>query len=165
LTEIDHAKKAFDKLKLETNITTIDRVGMRQWAAFPIDTPFKDLAKRARLKLQPQSDRLNQCLHGVVDDVAYISNVTTSEGWKYRVWVGPMERKQWFEIVPNERELFSSQDEFADYQRSFPERFLYFDVDCYKEGFAPTDFDSWTRSARRLSHDVISELHKYICED
>lgn len=164
VAETERAGKLFERLGGEIEASTIERVGFRQWVAFPRTESFRELVARAKRKFQPQCSTLEDCLGGSVDDVAYVVDVATSDGWKYDLRAGPMEKKQWFEIVPHERNLFGSQSSFDAYREAFPGQFFFVDIDCHHENISRSDAIGWLTIAKRLSHDVFTRIHKYFSE-
>ncbi len=163
--ELERANKLFDRIRHDLAVSELERVGIRQWAAFERGEPFNEMVRRANRKFQPQDPRFTELLQGQVIDVGYVADVRTEQGWKYSLRVGPMEKAQWFKTVPHEEEMFSGQEEFAEYQGGFPDRFLYIDFDCFQEDVAVSDLPALVSAICGVSRDTMSDLHRYYEED
>ncbi|OHB82993.1 MAG: hypothetical protein A2V98_20300 [Planctomycetes bacterium RBG_16_64_12] len=163
--ELDRARKLFDRFSGDLVISKLERVGIRQWAAFERDEPFNEVVRRANRKFQPQDQRFVELLRGNVVDVGYVADVRTEQGWNYRLHVGPMEKPQWFEIVPHEEGMFSSSEKLGEYRKAFPDRFLFVDIDCFKEDVAVSDLPALVSEIRSTSSKIMTDLHKYYQED
>ncbi len=163
-TELDQAAKLFERLSNNLEIHTPKRIGIRQWAAFKSEDPFSELVRRATKKFHPTSDSLNQLLRGTIRDIGYVADITTDQGWKYGLRAGPMERDQWFQLVPHEQGLFESPQELTTYREEFCERLFYIDLDCFKEDVPPSDLTSFISVIRSTSRDIISDFYKYYSE-
>jgi hypothetical protein len=159
--ELDRAGRLFGQFSRVTEITQLDRVGIRQWAAFDREEPFNEIVRQANKRFQPQDERFVKLLRGNVVDVGYVADVQTETGWNYRLHVGPMEKSQWFEVVPHEEQMFSSKDEFTKYRGTFPDRFLFVDIDCFKEHVALSDLSTLVSDIRVTSSDIMSDLHRH----
>jgi hypothetical protein len=159
--EIDRAVKLFDRLQSELKFTTVRRLGIRQWAALAEEQKFDKLVQNLSKKLHPQQEHLNNALHGVVEDFLYAAHVLTDTGWKYRLKVGPMERKQWFEIIPYEPALFPD-GKFEEFKNSVPETMIFFDVDGLQEDFPYSDLAIVVGNIRRGTDEVLMDLANYV---
>lgn len=159
--EMEEANELFVRLAEAAQITKVTRVGIRQWAAFGKDQPFKDLAKRVKAKFHPAKGEIEAVLQGTVEDLGYIVDVAVEAGWKYRLWIGPMEKKQWFEIVVNDEGLFPTPLDFATYKETFPSQFLYADIDSYKEDVTLCDLTAWMSESRRITHQIFNDIDEF----
>jgi len=163
--ELERASKLFDRIHRDLDLNKLERVGIRQWAAFARDEPFAEMVRRANRKFQPQDPQFLELLRGNVVDVGFVADVKTEQGWNYSLRVGPMEKAQWFDTVPHEVEMFSGTEEFAEYRQEFPDRFLYVDIDCFKEDVALSDLPALVSAISMASRDTMSDLWKYYEED
>jgi len=163
-TEFDQAAKLLDRLYHERLLTKARRIGIRQWSSVKAEQPFAELVKAVAKRFQPRSEQLDKILRGRTEDLAYEVIVMTDTGWKYHLRLGPMERKQWFEVIPYEPGMFESPEEFKKYQDSLPERMVFIDVDCYQEEVTYSEISSLIASMRRVSAEIASDLINYLRE-
>jgi hypothetical protein len=49
----------------------------------------------------------------------------------------------------------------AKFQKSFPEQFLYVDMDCFQKDLPADRLDKFLAGVRRRSHDLIGKLIEY----
>jgi hypothetical protein len=159
--EIELALEVFDRFGQAVTVEKIDRVGLRSWSAFERPEPFKELVARFEKKFHPADGKLVHCLLGTVSDSGYMADVETADGWKYRLWAGPMERAQWFELVPHEINLFESRDDFLKYRTDIPERMLFIDIDCHKSDMRPGDIRLWVNSAMAKTREVLEGVYRH----
>jgi hypothetical protein len=163
--EVDRSKELFERFSHELKIRTLRRFGFRQWAAFERKESFNDLVYRANKKFQATNASLEELLRGTMNDLCYVADVTTHQGWKYALRAGPMERKQWFEFVPHEPLLFESPESLNTYQDAFAERLLFADLDCFKEDVPISDLSSLITTIQSTSFSILSDFNKYFSED
>lgn len=162
--EFEHLIRFFDKLHYELQFVTVRRLGVRQFASVGCDDPFPEMVRKVARKFHLQSDRINRMLRGRIEDISFVADVRTENGWRSHLRLGPMERKQWFELIPYELGLFSSGESFAKFQETFSERMFFVDVDGYQEDFPYSDVATTLASIRRGSTDVIADLIQYLKE-
>jgi hypothetical protein len=68
-------------------------------------------------------------------DTAYTALLKDGD-WRCNVNVGPMTKDEWFQAVRHERAIFQEEPErgtFWAFKSTFPERFVYLDVDMFRE--------------------------------
>ena len=99
---------------------------------------------------------------GKLFDLSYIADVITDNGWKYNLRLGPMERRQWFQIIPYERAIFAAEDELVKYKESFGERMLFIDLDSFQEEMPWADVPQFLDSVRAFSTDLMSKMVQYL---
>jgi hypothetical protein len=156
--EIERAEKLFEKVHFEMAFTKVRRIGLRQWLTVVSDEPFAQMVKTVVKKVQPPDDKLSKLLRGRIEDVGHVVDVLADNGWKYHLRFGPMESKQWFELIPHEIGLFDSPEAFKKYKESMPERFLFIDIDCYKDDTTFSDVASLVFSMRQVSSEIVGDL-------
>ena len=141
------------------------RIGVRQWFAADLDKPFALIVDEFAERFLPKKAELATILNDKTKDVAYVVDYETTEGWRYNLRMGPMMKSQWFLVVAHEPNCYEQGDDneetFAKFRQSFPEQFLYFDIDCYKEDQPPDKLDKFLASVRRRSHDLATKLIEY----
>jgi len=159
--EIDRAKRVFDRFRQDLGIQRVQRIGLRQWFAFGSAETLADLVKRARDRFHPVNSALGQAIEGEVEDLGYVVDVVHPAGWKYSLRAGPMEKSQWFDIVPHEPRLFSGQEDLVEYREQFPERFLYVDIDCHREEVAVGDSVEFLSAAAATAGNICMGIYNY----
>lgn len=159
--ELDKAHKLFERLAHETKVSVVRRLGLRQWVAVHKDQSFQDLVRRAVQKFHPHDTEISALLRGEIKDIGYVVDMTTPAGWKYNLRAGPMEKGQWFGIVPHEEQLFKDGEQFAAYKQSFPAQFFYTDIDCYSEDVPRSDVRQLIDTMSRTAHDIARDLNRY----
>jgi len=160
-SDLDRAMKIFERVHHELAFSKVRRVGIRQWATITVTEKFEKLVRDMAKKLHPQETTLLDVLRGNIQDLMYAVNVQTDDGWKYHLKVGPMERKQWFEIIPYEQALFP-EGKFEEFKSSMPENMIFFDIDGMRENFPYSDLSSVVASIRRGTESVITNLTNYL---
>jgi hypothetical protein len=159
--DVERAMKIFERLQSELGFTKILRVGLRQWAAVVVPEKLEKVVRDLSKKLHPQGTPLIDKLQGNVFDFMYAVNVQTDHAWKYYLKVGPMERRQWFELIPYEQALFA-EGAFEEFKNSLPENMVFFDIDGMREDFAYSDLNSVAADIRRGADTVLTNLANYL---
>jgi hypothetical protein len=160
--EFDRAVSLFDRLHHELKFTKVRRVGIRRWVAVSEADPFPKLVAAFSSRFAPKDERFEQILRGRTEDLGLLVDVRTENGWKYHLRAGPMERKQWFEVIPHEAGLFDSGKDFEAYKEKIPERMFYIDFDGYQEDLAYSDLGNVVGSIRRGGAEIIEDLIRYL---
>ena len=160
--EFEKAGKIFEKLHHELKFTRVRRIGLRQWAFVVLEEKFEKVVKDMARKLFSPEDALARALHGTLDDVMYAVHVQADHGWKYHLKMGPMLRKQWFEIIPYERALFPNEEAFKEFKESIPETMIFIDVDGFQEDIPYSELSATIASIRRGVEEVSIELANYV---
>jgi hypothetical protein len=141
------------------------RIGVRQWFAADLDKPFARMVDEVAEHFMPRNADLAAILSDRTKDVAYVVDCEVAEGWRYNFRLGPMMKSQWFSVVAHEPNSFEQAEEgeetFAKFQKSFPDQFLYIDIDCYQEDQPADKLDKFLASVRRRSHDLATKLIEY----
>ncbi len=159
-SDIDRALKIFERLRDELKFSDVMRIGIRQWASVAVNENFDKFVRDLSKKFHPQQEPLLNALHGRIDDFLYAANVRTDTGWKYHLKLGPMERKQWFELIPYEQAIFP-KGAFEEFKNSIPEKMLFFDIDGFREDFTYSELQSVVASIRRGTTEVLTDLANY----
>lgn len=160
-SELDRATKIFDRFRDGLKITRIERVGIRQWLAFESDEKLADLVRRAADKFHPSHEELHRAISGEIEDIGYSVDIGHPAGWKFSLRAGPMEKSQWFDVVPHEMRLFGGPAELLQFKEEFPERFLYVDIDCHKEDVLTKDSLDFVREAQTTAGEVAMAIYKF----
>jgi hypothetical protein len=154
----DRLKKASEKLSL----STLQRVGVRQWFAANLEKSFALMVDEIGQRFLGKNDELSNILNDKRDDLAYVVVFETKEGWKYRLQLGPMQKRQWFEMVLHEPSIFEAAEEgsetFDKFQKLLPEQLLYMDIDFYVENQPTNRFVEFLTAVRTRSHDITTSL-------
>lgn len=163
--DFDRIEKVLRKVCPRLAVKEFARIGVRQWFVADLDKTFALMVDQFSERFLPKNADLTGILTDKTKDVAYVADFETGEGWRYNLRVGPMEKSQWFTTVAHEMGAFEQGDEatetFEAFKRSFPDQFLYIDIDSYKED-QPTDKLEWFLvSVRRRSHDLATKLVQY----
>ncbi len=161
-SEVQRASKFFDKMHHELKFTNVHRIGLRQRLAVTSSEPFTEMVQRTVKKFQPPDEPLTDLLRGSIEDVGYNVDVLADNGWKYHLRFGPMEREQWFEVIPHEVSLFESAEEFANYKEGFPDRYFYIDIDCYQNDTTYSDLVSLLTSMDSISSEILGDLVQHL---
>jgi hypothetical protein len=160
-TEIDKAYSLFDRTATELELRQIERIGFRQWFAFPCEDDFELLVKRSISKFHPENQSLKDLLRAEFTDIGYVVDMKTADGWKYNLRAGPMKKEQWFSIVQHERQIFKSQTDFDGYETKFPSQFFYVDIDCHSENVPRSDLRQLVDKMHRKSHEIAKDLSQF----
>jgi hypothetical protein len=158
--ELERAFKVFDRLSSVLGISRLERLGIRHFAAFPKEAEFASLVARFRRKFHAAST-LDPILAGNASDAGFSVIVKMPQGWQYQLTAGPMERSQWFDIVPSDPELFSGPEEFLKYRDDFTKRFLYLDIDCSKTDVVKSDLLTLPKEMVSTTQTVLLGLDNY----
>ncbi len=161
-TELEKACTLFDEVASDIDLSSVKRLGLRQWVAYERSESFKDLSGLFRKQFQPPSTQLLDALTGTVEDMSYTADVLHSQGWKYALRTGPMQKQQWFELVAHDEPLFESSQSFGLYKERFPDAFLYVDLDASKDDVPYRDTAALLRTMREGSHHIIAGVNAYL---
>jgi hypothetical protein len=159
-------EKLLKKTCSKMEIRSLQRLGIRQWFVANLEQPFALLVDEIKAKFLSQDKMLSGILSDKVLDVSYVVDFETNDGAKYNLRLGPMTKKQWFEMIRHEPQLFeppaeSSEKTFEQYEAVFPENFLYIDIDCFKEDCPVDKIESQVQTFRRRSHEMAQKLIDY----
>lgn len=160
--EFEKAVKFFEKLHHELKFTRVRRIGIRQWAAVVLEEKFEKVVKDMARKLYSTEQALTNALHGTLDDMLFAVHVRANTGWKYHLKMGPMLRKQWFEVIPYERALFPDEEAFKVFKESIPETMVFIDFDGFQEDIPYSELSSAVASIRRGAEEVFRDLANYV---
>lgn len=134
--EAEFAQKVIEEASKKLNINTFARMGIRIWHVAKEESSFESFVERLNSCFLHRSNALDKILNGRVEDIAYVVDVRRQDGWKYNIRVGPMKKNQWFEVVRHSADSFETEadgETFEKYRESFPEQFVYVDVDASVE--------------------------------
>ena len=109
--DIDAAKGVFEKSCKKLGIQNLTRVGLHQWFAFSVSETIETLVKLVAKRFLVNDDSLHGVLGGSVRDVAYNVDLDDAAGWKYNIRLGPMEKAQWFQMIPHDPQLYEPDEE------------------------------------------------------
>jgi len=166
LSEFDFALTTLERVCTGIDVSELKRVGVRQWIAADLGKAFALMVDEIGSRFLSQDSDLASILSDKPTDLAYVVDYATNEGWKYHLRLGPMTKDEWFQRVQYERNVFEGKDEdnsatFEKYRESFPENFLFVDVDCHAEDIAVSQLKQQVTAFRQRSHDVITRLIKH----
>ena len=163
--DFSYAEKLIRTVCQELDVNQLLRIGVRQWFAADLDKSFALLMDEFAERFLPKNANLAAILSDKTKDVGYLADYETAEGWRYSLRMGPMMKSQWFATVPHDPNVFEQTEEaegtFAKFKKSFPEQFLYIDLDCFQENHPADKLDKFVASVRRRSHDLAPKLIEY----
>jgi hypothetical protein len=164
--EFTFAVKLLEKTSNRLGVKNVTRFGVRQWFAADLDKPFALMVDQFAERFHVRSGDVAGILTDKVSDVGYVADFKTNDGWDYHLRLGPMMKSQWFSIIPYEVNQFESSDEssaetFEKYRASFPEQFLFLDVDCFQEDQPVERLEKFLTTTRRRSHEIVSKIIEY----
>jgi hypothetical protein len=155
--EIEQARDLFAKVHHALGFSKVRRFGFRRMRSYATTEEFPHMVRAVTQKFGPKSEHLDKALRGKVEDFGYVVNVRSDEGWKYHLRLGPMERKQWFELIPYELGMFDEK-EFLKFREEMPERMYFVDLDCYQEDITYSDIQTVLSSIVSKSEELIADL-------
>jgi hypothetical protein len=169
--DIDAAAIVMQKMCRKLSMANLSRVGLRQWFAYSADEALEVLVELVSERLLLRTEKLDGILGGTVRDVAYVLDLKDEAGWKYNLRLGPMEKKQWFQITPHDPVMYEPDDQGKDdaktlkeFRRSFPSNFIYMDIDCFYEDCSADKAFQFVTNARRKSQKLAKDLISYLRE-
>jgi hypothetical protein len=165
-SEFIFVEKLLRKVCAKLEVKQLSRSGIRQWFTADLGKPFALMVDEFSERFLPRGDYLKSILTDKTKDVGYVVDFETDEGLRYNLRMGPMLKSQWFSTVAHELNAFEQSEEesantFANFQASFPEQFLFIDIDSYQEDQPADKLDRFLSSAHRRSHDLVSKLIEY----
>ena len=164
-SDFDRIEKLLGKVCPKLAVKEFARIGVRQWFVADLDKTFALMVDQFSERFLPKNPDLSGILSDKTKDVAYVADFETAEGWRYNLRMGPMVKSQWFTTVAHEPGAFDQGDEatetFEAFRKSFPDQFLYIDIDSYKEEYPADKLGKFLGSVRRRSHDLASKLTEY----
>ena len=130
------------------------RFSVRGFFAAETQESFDDLLERFGKRFFKAPSDIPAFQGMKATDLGYVVDLVM-ETWKYTVRLGPMEKKQWFQMVQHERGIYDADDDagsFARFMETIPERFLFMDIDAFR-----TEIDF------RNAFERIRYLNRHIC--
>lgn len=159
-TEVGIARESIQAVNDALSISTYQRFGMRSCFTSETRIEFPKLVKQV-------NDRLCVAIEGVdafagmaLKDVGYTVNLSQGD-WTYNVRVGPMEKDQWFSFIRHQAEIFDAnqpENSFEAFRDAMPERFLFIDVDAFREDVSVSDAFKVFRATQKKSQEVADKL-------
>jgi hypothetical protein len=155
LAALDQAVEIYSSASKEFQITENKRLGVRTFYALTFEPSFESLKDKVVSRFFQSSHDIDQMLDGPITDTAYVVDLgPNSAGWEAHLRLGPMHRKQWFEVVPYERELFpppGDRDPFEQFKKTIPDPMIYVDLDLFRSDVAATDVADKIREAFEIA--------------
>ncbi len=144
------------------SIGIVQRIGVRQWFAVDLKKSFALIVDEISNRFFLRSGDLSAILPDKTHDLAYTMIYETSEGWKYLLRLGPMVRKEWFQYIHHEPNLFQVSEEgeksFDKFRESVPEHFLFIDIDSHREDYPAQKLEEFLTAVRRKTETVVPKL-------
>lgn len=165
--EFDLAKTLAEKTSTRFEISTYRRFGIRQWSIAELDRTFPAMVDLVASRFCERNETLDKVLGNRLKDVAYVVDMEHDDGWQFKLRLGPMEKKQWFETVAYERGAFESDEEgetFEKFRNTIPDQFMYIDIDCFQLDLERANIAQFFSSVRRGTHDIVQGLIDYCRE-
>ncbi len=163
--EFGRVEKLLGKVCPKLGVKDFLRVGVRQWFVADLNKSFALMVDEFAERFLSKNPDLNSIFGDKTKDVAYVADYETAEGWRYNLRMGPMMKSQWFATVAHEPGVFEWKEDdtetFEAFRQSFPEQFLFIDIDAYKENHPADKLDKLLGSVRRRSDDLASKLIEY----
>lgn len=161
-TEFQFAAGKLTNVCKGLSVDRLLRIGIRQWFAADLNKAFALMVDEIAERFLLRSDELSAVLPDKTHDLAYSMVYEAAEGWKYNLRLGPMVKKEWFQFIFHEPNLFEDVEQgersFEKFRESIPEQFLLIDIDSYREDHPAQELDEFMTTVRRKTHDVASRL-------
>jgi hypothetical protein len=163
--DFEVAEKLLTRTCPKLDVTTLSRAGIRQWFAADLGKAFAPMVDEFAERFLGHMPECAGILSDKTKDVAYVVDYETDDRWRYNLRMGPMIRSQWFAVVPHGSDAFERGDDAAEtfdkFRQSFPEQFIYVDIDCYREDLPVGELADFMKAVRRRSHDLAAKLIDY----
>ncbi|MFV1966326.1 MAG: hypothetical protein ACC628_12955, partial [Pirellulaceae bacterium] len=164
--EYEAAQSCLETICAGLEVSDLQRIGVRQWFAADLGKTFALMVDELESRFLKKDNSLSAILADKTEDLAYVVDYETTDGWNYHLRLGPMTRDEWFRRFPYEVNMFEAPDEddaatFEDYRASLPDNFLYIDVDCYQENVSAQQLKELVQTFRHHSHKLAGDLIKY----
>ncbi len=166
--EFSFVQKTLEAVVSKLSPADLERVGIRQWFAVDLQKSFALMVDQFAERFLARNEQLSGILTDKTYDVGYLVDNETADGWKYHLRMGPMEKSQWFGVVPYEMDIFEAPIEgdndaatFAKLRAGLPDQFLYIDIDSFREEYPPQKLGEFLTEVRRRTHDLASKLTAY----
>jgi hypothetical protein len=160
-----YAEKLWKKVGPRLDVKQFKRLGVRQWFTADLEKPFALMVDEFAERFLSKDAALRDIVSDKIKDVAYVVDYQVAEGWQYHLRLGPMTRSQWFMSVGHDPNSFEQDDDAAEtfekFRKSFPEQFLYIDIDCYQDDLPADMLGKFLTGVRRRSHDLATKLIEY----
>ena len=165
-SEYEAARGFLERICTDLNVEDLERIGVRQWFAANLNKPFALMVDEIADRFLKRDANLSAIFADQVSDLSYVVDYETTDGWKYHLRLGPMTRDEWFQRVSLDKNLFEASDEgegatLEAYRASFPENFLYIDLDCYQEKVPVRELKERILTFHLRSHELAEQLIKY----
>lgn len=154
------AREAIVAVNQELKIAEYARFGMRSYFTAETETGFQKLVEQVYGKLCIPIKQINAFAGMELSDAGYTVNLVENE-WTYHVTAGPMEKSQWLSLVRHEPAIFEADhptNSFERFRETLPERFLFVDVDVFRENVTVDDALKVLRARQEKSHEIANKL-------
>lgn len=130
-------------------------IGVRFVFALEFEKEFSRLMERMNRLLFQR----HEWLDASVEDIGYILDVKDDK-WKGRVELGPMEKEQWFQVLPHERGVYTKEGigSFEQYRKDFPSVFAHLNLDWRTEDPAK----DYLGDIKNAQAKIMAHARKYI---
>lgn len=164
--EFPFVAKLLGRLCARVEVKELARLGVRQWFAADLGKPFALMVDEFSDRFLARNGSLDSILSDKIKDVAYVVDFESDEGLRYNLRMGPMLKAQWFSTIAHDSNMFEQSEEenaktLANFRASFPEQFLFVDIDSYREDQPADKLENILFNARRRTYEVVSKLIEF----
>lgn len=162
--EFDIAKKSVKSVSDKVDIATFERFAVRFWFVAEFKGEYESLVRLVHRKFCTPVEDLAPFAEYVLKDAAYAVDLSRDE-WTYGVRVGPMTKEEWFSTVHHERKGFETAPDgetFEKYAETLPDRFVYVDIDVWREHVLHEDARRSIRGHRTRARGIADRIIEYL---
>jgi hypothetical protein len=155
LTALNKVAEVYSSAAKEFQISQNKRLGVRAFYALTFEPSFESIRDKLVRKFFQSSRDIDELLDAPIVDMGYVVDLgPDSRGWEAHLRLGPMHRKQWFQVLPYERELFpppGDRDPFEQFKKTIPDPMIHLDLDLFRSDVATTDVADKIREAFEIA--------------
>ncbi len=160
--EVDFAAQILGQVLDVIAPERLERVGLRQFFVADLDKSFELMVDELNGRFLSGRNTLLAIAGDEMTDLSLLADFETESGLKYHLRLGPMVPDQFFEIVPHETRLFAptrdNRQTWLAYRESFPEAFLFIDLDYYREDCSVGTLKEFLRESRQHAKGLVHRL-------
>ena len=156
-----HVRRLIETASQKLDAESYERAGVRFTYVCESNKKFSDLCADVEKRFFCKSTTLSRILDDV-NDVGFVVDCKCNDKWGYVMRLGPMVRKQWFEVQDYSEKTFRSEIDFQKFQQSIPETFFYVDIDYGYQDAEAKDVGPFVEDASTHARKLAKNVSEYL---
>lgn len=162
--ELKVVKESVETVSKKLQVSKFQRFAIRCMYVADARTDYDSLVDLIYRKFCSPIEHLKPFAEYQLKDSAYAVNLSRQD-WTYNVRVGPMTRDEWFSTIAHEQKAFetdSGGETFEKYRRTLPDRFVFFDIDVWREDVLHEEARQKMRPLRERASTIAGGLAEFL---